>query len=244
MRSSRSGRSLRRRNCWTCDEAQPRHAPFGVKMFWLKAFWRTVVATTTWLGILYFAKDINELPGAVGAWVPLLPSQENLLIIFSGALVTWIFWFDVRPFVKEARLFSMWSGQQGSSKDRQMLMKEGRRLREEQQRNDRRKVALALDDLYAEGVSHRNRLQHETKQFQLEQENKVFLDWNDRALNAMKNEYVNVRYYSLFRTLNQFPQKYEPYPGKIPAQAHLESMWNEKLCRLLQVINDDVGKVA
>jgi hypothetical protein len=76
----------------------------------VKAFWRTTVFFGTWLGILFFAKDVGELPEAIKSWGPLVPSQENLLIVFSGALVVWVFWTDVRPFVKNSRIVLALSG--------------------------------------------------------------------------------------------------------------------------------------
>jgi hypothetical protein len=65
----------------------------------IRASWKTILVLATWLSILYFAKDVYELPDALKAWRPLVPARETALAAFSGILVLWIVWTDVRPFV-------------------------------------------------------------------------------------------------------------------------------------------------
>src|SRR4051794_2124412 len=71
-------------------------------MLWFfRQFWRALVAVGTWLGLFFLAKDVYELPEALKAWGPLMPDRETALAIFSGLLVLWIAWIDVRPFVQK-----------------------------------------------------------------------------------------------------------------------------------------------
>lgn len=69
----------------------------------IKAFWRTIVAFSGFIGVLYLWADIEGLPvaltgprealrGALG-----VITLQTALLWFSGALVLWILWRDVRP---------------------------------------------------------------------------------------------------------------------------------------------------
>jgi len=73
----------------------------------IKAFGRSIFAVSGWIGVLYLWADIEGLPqalegprdalrGAMG-----LISLETALVWFSGALVIWIVWRDLRPVLPE-----------------------------------------------------------------------------------------------------------------------------------------------
>lgn len=101
-------------------------------------------------------------------------------------------------------------------------------------------IARALDDLYAEGVGHRNQLIPAIEKFNQEQERTKLGEWNERVLAKLDDEYVAMREKSAFRTLDLFQPTFHKAPGKSAEQEHLEAMWTEKLARLKIII----GKVG
>jgi hypothetical protein len=60
---------------------------------------RGLTALVAWLGIFILPIKIKQLPEAWHDWASIMPNQETLWMIFSGALVAWIFWIDLRPFI-------------------------------------------------------------------------------------------------------------------------------------------------
>jgi len=52
-----------------------------------------------WVAVLILPLKIQQLPEALRWWGNIMPDRETLLIFFSGALVAWIFWIDLRPSV-------------------------------------------------------------------------------------------------------------------------------------------------
>jgi hypothetical protein len=60
-------------------------------------FGATIVVVATWIGILYLAKDVRDLPDALQAWRALVPiDRETLFIWFSGLLVHVLTWDHAR----------------------------------------------------------------------------------------------------------------------------------------------------
>jgi hypothetical protein len=106
-------------------------------------------------------------------------------------------------------------------------------------RSRRLAIAKALDDLYAEGVGHRNRLIPVIVGFDHQQEEEKLGDWSNRVMAQCDDRYVAMREKSAFRTLNLFTPRFANVQGKDPRQAHCEAMWTEKLERLKIIIGHE-----
>ena len=105
----------------------------------------------------------------------------------------------------------------------------------------KREIAKSLDDLYAEGVKHRNEIAAGpalgVKDYSMEEYRQAIDqlgEWSDRTLKVMDNGSVPVRIMSAFRTLNtiRFGQRENLF-----LKSHVRAIWNEKLERLQKVIN-------
>jgi hypothetical protein len=103
-----------------------------------------------------------------------------------------------------------------------------------------RALARNLDDLYAEGVNHRNLLIPSVPGFDWGGHHDVLKEWDDRVLAHLDSDHVPVGSLSSFRTLNRFNPVYVEAPGKSDSQCKMESIWTEKL-RRLQAIIDRLG---
>lgn len=70
---------------------------------WIVRFGRSLFFASGWLGVLYLPKDADEAPAAAAYWKQLVMSvdREAGLIVFSGLLVLWIIWRDLRPILVE-----------------------------------------------------------------------------------------------------------------------------------------------
>src|SRR4026209_2444097 len=98
----------------------------------LTSFWRTLVAATVLLGLLYITSDIKGLPNALRAPLRFLVThKETLILLYALALTLWIAWRDARPHLKP-RIATVFGRQPQSE------------------------VIGKLDDYLAEGVALRN----------------------------------------------------------------------------------------
>ncbi|MEC9368414.1 MAG: hypothetical protein VX871_06950 [Pseudomonadota bacterium] len=114
-------------------------------------------------------------------------------------------------------------------------------LAEEDPAETREQALRELDDLFAEGVGHRNSLRsHPIPNFQDAPARALLGDWNERVLKQLDLANVRVAAKSRFRTLNLFTPMFLDIRGKGPEQKQVESIWNEKL-RLLRDIIDSLG---
>lgn len=80
-----------------------------VSIMWLLAsFWRTLVAGTVLLGLLYIPSDIKGLPEALRAPLGFVVTyKETLILLYAVALTLWIAWRDARP-LKTAYCNAFW----------------------------------------------------------------------------------------------------------------------------------------
>jgi hypothetical protein len=97
-------------------------------------------------------------------------------------------------------------------------------------------IATALDDLYAEGVGHRNRIIPTIQSFDPDSERQTIINWSDRVLAKCDDRFVAMREKSAFRTLNLFKPQFHEAEGKSDQQKQLEAIWTEKLDRLNIII--------
>jgi hypothetical protein len=101
-------------------------------MWLLTSFWRTLVAATVLLGLLYIPSDIKGLPNALRAPLGFLVTyKETLIVLYALALTLWIGWRDARPYLRP-------------------------RIPTALGRHSRSEVIGELDDYLAEGVALRN----------------------------------------------------------------------------------------
>jgi hypothetical protein len=122
-------------------------------MWLLNSFWRTLVAVSVLLGLLYIPSDIKGLPGALrGPLGFLVTYRETLILVYAVVLTIWIAWRDARPHLKPriARVFGA------------------------QRRSE---VIATLDDYLAEGVALRNIIASE-EPFDLVTETAQFRGWS------------------------------------------------------------------
>ena len=98
----------------------------------------------------------------------------------------------------------------------------------------------ALDELFAEGVRHRNRLLVPIKNYDDVKEREMLGDWSDRVVQELDSANVPIGPRSRFRTLNLFEPQHSPVAGRPLEQVKLEAIWNEKLNRLRAIV-DDLG---
>jgi hypothetical protein len=71
-------------------------------------FWRTLVAGTVLLGLLYIPSDIKGLPEALRAPLGFVVTyMETLILLYAVALTLWIAWRDARP-LKTAYCNAFW----------------------------------------------------------------------------------------------------------------------------------------
>ena len=64
-------------------------------MWLLTSFWRTLVAATVLLGLLYIPPNIKGLPNALRAPLGFLVTyKETLILLYALALTFWIAWRD------------------------------------------------------------------------------------------------------------------------------------------------------
>jgi hypothetical protein len=178
-------------------------------MWLLTSFWRTLVAGTVLLGLLYLPSDIKGLPDALRAPLGFVVTyKETLILLYAGVLTLWIAWRDARPHLKPriAKLFS---------------------------KQARSEVIASLDDYLAEGVALRNIVMSE-EPIDLVTETAQFEDWNAAVTEMLRR--LSLRERSYFRTLDSFEGQHLARETSDPQRNHLEMMWNEKLRRLREII--------
>ncbi len=96
-----------------------------------------------------------------------------------------------------------------------------------------------LDDLFAEGVRHRNRLLQPIQEgYDDAAERETLGDWSDRVVRKLDDASIPVGPRSRFRTLNLFQPKHAQPGGRGADQVKLEAIWNEKLDRLREIIDN------
>jgi hypothetical protein len=93
-------------------------------MWVFRAFGSSLAAVAAWVGILNLPRDIHELPQSLTSWGPLMLFREHVLIGFTGILVLWVFWTDIRPFVKNHRIVRALSGLKNDPSDILLAKKE------------------------------------------------------------------------------------------------------------------------
>jgi hypothetical protein len=178
-------------------------------MWLLNSFWRTLVAVTVLLGLLYIPSDIKGLPQALrGPLGFLVTYKETLILVYAVALTLWIAWRDARPYLKP-RVARVFGGQ------------------------PRSEVIATLDDYLTEGVALRNIIASE-EPFDLATETAQFRDWDTAVTELLRR--LSLRERSYFRTLDRFEGQHTVRERPDPQRSHLEMMWNEKLRRLREII--------
>jgi len=178
-------------------------------MWLLTSFWRTLVAATVLLGLLYIPSDIKGLPNALRAPLGFLVTyKETLILLYALALTLWIGWRDARPHLKPRIVTALG-------------------------RPSRSKVIGQLDDYLAEGVALRNIVMSE-EPIDLGTENAQFRDWDAAVTELLRH--LSLRERSYFRTLDRFEGQQSARQIPDPGRSHLEMMWNEKLRRLREII--------
>ena len=100
-----------------------------------------------------------------------------------------------------------------------------------------RGILKALDDLFAEGVRHKNRLIPPVENYDDAAERSTLHGWQERVLVKMDEVEVPISLMSRFRTFNEFGAQYRPAVDKSNQQNLLEGIWNEKLRQLRIIIN-------
>jgi len=178
-------------------------------MWLLTSFWRTLVAATVLLGLLYIPSDIKGLPNALRAPLGFLVTyKETLILLYALALTLWIAWRDARPHLKP-------------------------RIATVLGRQPRSEVIGKLDDYLAEGVALRN-IVMSGEPIDLGTENAQFRDWDAAVTQLLRR--LSLRERSYFRTLDRFEGQHSARQTPDPGRSHLEMMWNEKLRRLREII--------
>jgi len=99
----------------------------------------------------------------------------------------------------------------------------------------RRYCIIVLDDFFAEGVAHRNRLIPVIQNFDHRNEISIQQEWDADVLQILRH--ISLKARSKFRTLNLYDGKFHMAEGKDARQLHIESVWNEKLDRLRSIID-------
>jgi hypothetical protein len=175
----------------------------------LNSFWRTLVATTVLLGLLYIPSDIKGLPQALRAPLGFLVHYKDTLILgYAVALTLWMAWRDAYPHLKP-RLATVFGRQPLSE------------------------VIVKLDDCFAEGVALRNIVMSE-EPIDLATESAQFRDWDADVTELLRG--LSLRERSYFRTLDRFEGQHAARQTPDLGRSHLETMWNEKLRRLREII--------
>ena len=105
----------------------------------------------------------------------------------------------------------------------------------------KRAIQKALDDLFAEGVRHKNKLIPPVGNYDDTDERAVLHEWQERALAKLDEAGISVPIMSRFRTFNEFDPSYRLAVGKGAEQNLLEAIWNERL-RQLRVIIDSFDR--
>lgn len=100
-----------------------------------------------------------------------------------------------------------------------------------------RTILKALDDLFAEGTKHMNRLIPPIPDYDDKAERSVLDEWQDRALKKMDEAGVSVPIMSRFKTFWKFNPTFHRITDKSAQQELLEGIWDEKL-RQLRIIID------
>jgi hypothetical protein len=178
-------------------------------MWLLNSFWRTLVAVTVLLGLLYIPSDIKGLPQALRAPLGFLVNYKDTLILgYAVALTLWIAWRDARPHLKP-RLATVFGRQPLSE------------------------VIAKLDDCFAEGVALRNIVMSE-EPIDLATESAQFRAWDAEVTEVLRG--LSLRERSYFRTLDRFEGQHSARQTPDLGRSHLEMMWNEKLRRLREII--------
>jgi hypothetical protein len=177
-------------------------------MWLLTSFWRTLVAGTVLLGLLYIPSDIKGLPHALRTPLGFVVTyKETLILFYAVALTLWIAWRDARPHLKP-RMAKVFGGQ------------------------PRSEVIATLEDYFAEGVWLRNIVMSE-EPIDLASETAQFRDWDAAVTGALRR--LSLRARSYFRTLDRF-EDHSTREVPNPERSHLEMMWNKKLRRLREII--------
>ena len=178
-------------------------------MWLLTSFWRTLVAGTLLLGLLYIPSDIKGLPHALRTPLGFVVTyKETLILLYAVALTLWIAWRDARPHLKP-RMAKVFGGQRRSE------------------------VIATLDDYFAEGEWLRNIVMSK-EPIDLVTETAQFRDWDAAVTGALRR--LSLRERSYFRTLDRFEGQHSARETPDPERSHLEMMWNEKLRRLREII--------
>jgi hypothetical protein len=178
-------------------------------MWLLTSFWRTLVAATVLLGLLYIPSDIKGLPNALRAPLGFLVTyKETLILLYALALTLWIGWRDARQHLKP-HIATLFGG------------------------HPRSEVIGELDDYLAEGVALRNIVISE-EPIDLATETAQFRDWDAAVTELLRH--LSLRERSFFRTLDRFEGQHSARQTPDPERSHLEMMWNEKLRRLREII--------
>lgn len=106
--------------------------------------------------------------------------------------------------------------------------------------NAKRAILKDLDDLFVEGVRHKNRLIPPVGNYNDAQERAILADWQALILARLDEAGVSIAVMSRFRTFNEFNPTFRLMSDKSDEQNLLEAIWNEKL-RQLRAIIDALG---
>src|SRR5690349_22248230 len=164
-------------------------------MWLLTSFWRTLVAATVLLGLLYIPSDIKGLPNALRAPLGFLVThKETLILLYALALTLWIAWRDARPHLKP-------------------------RIATVLGRQPRSEVIGKLDDYLAEGVALRN-IVMSGEPIDLATESAQFRDWDAAITKLLRH--LSLRDRSHFRTLDRFEgQRSEEHTSELQSRRDL-----------------------
>ena len=103
--------------------------------------------------------------------------------------------------------------------------------------SDKLAAQLALDDLFAEGVAHRNKLLP-VQSIDLLTAVDTLHDWSGRAVSTLDAAGIPLRARSRFRTLDRFePKILVKANERLPGIIQLVAIWNKKLELLREIID-------
>lgn len=86
-----------------------------------RLIWASLFSIAGWVGIVFLAKDAQEMGAAVSVWQEIV-LRDTALLIFSGVLVLWILYSDISPFIYR------WVGYQPPVTDRSWMPTRSSRL--------------------------------------------------------------------------------------------------------------------
>ena len=68
----------------------------------IKPFWDFLAAVGGFIGVLFLAQDVHDLPEALRKWRGFMNiSDQTFWMMFAFVLVLYIGWMDARPYVKK-----------------------------------------------------------------------------------------------------------------------------------------------